>query len=86
MSRAVIHESFGGPEVLEVREVDEPHAGPGEVRVRVTAACLNPMDWLLASVPEVAARFGYTVPVRLRPRFRRGRRRGRRRLRGVCGR
>lgn len=62
MSRAVVHESFGGPEVLEVREVEEPHAGPGEVRVRVTAACLNPMDWLLASVPEVAARFGYTVP------------------------
>ncbi len=62
MSRAVIHESFGGPEVLELREVPEPHAGPGEVRVRVAAAGLNPMDWLLASVPEVAHAFGYTVP------------------------
>jgi hypothetical protein len=27
MSRAVMRESFGGPEVLEVLEVEEPHAG-----------------------------------------------------------
>ena len=37
MSRAVIYETFGGPEVLELREVPEPHAGPGEVRVRVAS-------------------------------------------------
>jgi NADPH:quinone reductase-like Zn-dependent oxidoreductase len=62
MSRAVIYERFGGPEVLEVRAVAEPHAGPGEVRVRVSAAGLNPMDWGLASRPELAARFGISVP------------------------
>ncbi|WP_087684124.1 NADP-dependent oxidoreductase [Streptomyces malaysiensis] len=62
MGRAVIYETFGGPEVLELREVPEPHAGPGEVRVRVTAAGLNPMDWSIASRPEAAARFGITVP------------------------
>jgi NADPH:quinone reductase-like Zn-dependent oxidoreductase len=62
MSRAVIYETFGGPEVLELREVPEPHAGPGEVRVRVTAAGLNPMDWGISSNPEAAARFGITVP------------------------
>ncbi|MDQ0771850.1 NADPH:quinone reductase-like Zn-dependent oxidoreductase [Streptomyces aurantiacus] len=62
MSRAVIYETFGGPEVLEVREIPEPHAGPGEVRVRVAAAGLNPMDWILASLPEVAEQFGVTVP------------------------
>jgi NADPH:quinone reductase-like Zn-dependent oxidoreductase len=62
MSRAVIYETFGGPEVLELRDVPEPHAGAGEVRVRVTAAGLNPMDWALASRPEAAARFGITVP------------------------
>lgn len=62
MSRAVIYERFGGPEVLEVREIPEPHAGPGEVRVRVAAAGLNPMDWILASLPEVAEQFGVTVP------------------------
>jgi NADPH:quinone reductase-like Zn-dependent oxidoreductase len=62
MSRAVVYETFGGPEVLELRDVPEPHAGPGEVRVRVTAAGLNPMDWGLASRPEAAAQFGITVP------------------------
>jgi NADPH:quinone reductase-like Zn-dependent oxidoreductase len=62
MSRAVVYEAFGGPEVLELREVPEPHAGPGEVRVRVAAAGLNPMDWGIASRPEAAARFGITVP------------------------
>jgi NADPH:quinone reductase-like Zn-dependent oxidoreductase len=62
MSRAVIYEEFGGPEVLEVREIPEPHAGPGEVRVRVTAIGLNPMDWGISSRPEAAARFGITVP------------------------
>jgi NADPH:quinone reductase-like Zn-dependent oxidoreductase len=62
MSRAVIQEQFGGPEVLEVREVAEPHAGPGEVRVRVSAAGLNPVDWKLAGSAEGAARFGVTLP------------------------
>jgi NADPH:quinone reductase-like Zn-dependent oxidoreductase len=62
MSRAVIYETFGGPEVLELREVPEPHAGPGQVRVRVAAAGLNPMDWGIASRPEAAAQFGITVP------------------------
>ncbi|GAA0613141.1 NADP-dependent oxidoreductase [Kutzneria viridogrisea] len=62
MSRAVVYETFGGPEVLELREIPEPHAGPGEIRVRVTAAGLNPMDWGIASRPEAAARFGITVP------------------------
>jgi NADPH:quinone reductase-like Zn-dependent oxidoreductase len=62
MSRAVIYETYGGPEVLELREVPEPHAGPGEIRIRVRAIGLNPMDWLIAARPESAARFGLTVP------------------------
>jgi len=32
MSRAVVYETFGGPEVLELRDMPEPHAGLGEVR------------------------------------------------------
>lgn len=59
---AVIYESFGGPEVLQVREVPEPHAGPGEVRIRVASAGLNPMDWGIAARPELAAAFGISVP------------------------
>jgi len=62
VSRAVIYEKFGGPEVLELRELPEPHAGPGEVRVRVAAVGLNPMDAGFALLPELAAQFGITVP------------------------
>jgi len=62
MSRAVIYDQYGGPEVLEVRDVPEPHAGPGEIRVRVAAVGLNPMDPAFAAMPELAARFGITLP------------------------
>ena len=55
MSRAVIYEEFGGPEVLELQDVPEPHAGPGEIRVRVAAVGLNPMDPAIAAMPELAA-------------------------------
>jgi NADPH:quinone reductase-like Zn-dependent oxidoreductase len=44
MARAVRFTRYGGPEVLEVAEVEEPHAGPGQVRVAVRAAGLNPFD------------------------------------------
>lgn len=63
MSRAVIYDNFGGPEVLELREVPEPHAGPDEVRVRVAAAGLNPMDGgIVFFGGDVAAQFGITPP------------------------
>jgi NADPH:quinone reductase-like Zn-dependent oxidoreductase len=43
--QAVVFEEFGGPEVLRTQDVTEPHAGPGEVRVRVRAAGVNPIDF-----------------------------------------
>ncbi|BCY09853.1 NADP-dependent oxidoreductase [Actinoplanes sp. L3-i22] len=61
-SRAVQFESFGGPELLRLREVPAPQAGPGRIRVRVTAAGLNPMDWFMTSDAATAARFGLRLP------------------------
>ena len=61
-SRAVRLDSFGGPEVLEIREVPALQAGPGQVRVRVTAAGLNPMDWFMTSDADTATRFGLSLP------------------------
>jgi NADPH:quinone reductase-like Zn-dependent oxidoreductase len=61
-SRVVRLDSFGGPEVLNLREVPAPQAGPGEVRVRVTAAGLNPMDWIMTADAGTAARFGLSLP------------------------
>jgi NADPH:quinone reductase-like Zn-dependent oxidoreductase len=61
-SRAVRLEAFGGPEVLALQDVPEPRAGEGQIRVRVTAAGLNPMDWFMLSDAETAARFGLSLP------------------------
>ncbi|WEO93103.1 NADP-dependent oxidoreductase [Streptomyces sp. FXJ1.172] len=60
--RAVRMHSFGGPENLDIRNVLEPQAGPGQVRVRVTAAGLNPMDWVMTADADTAATFGLTLP------------------------
>lgn len=38
---------YGGPETLEVEEVERPTAGIGEVLVRVRAAALNPTDYVV---------------------------------------
>jgi NADPH:quinone reductase-like Zn-dependent oxidoreductase len=42
--RAVVYDTYGGPEVLRVDDVPEPHAGPGQVRIEVRAASINPID------------------------------------------
>ncbi|MDQ6640936.1 MAG: NADP-dependent oxidoreductase [Actinomycetota bacterium] len=47
--RAVQFEQYGGPEVLHLAEAPEPHAGPGQVRIAVRAAAVNPMDWKIRS-------------------------------------
>ena len=44
--RAVGLMMHGGPEVLQVVDVPEVHAGPGQVRLRVRAAAVNPTDTL----------------------------------------
>jgi NADPH:quinone reductase len=44
--QAIVISRFGGPEVLELREVPAPVAGRGEVRVRVRATAINRADLL----------------------------------------
>ncbi|MFD0782735.1 NADP-dependent oxidoreductase [Micromonospora azadirachtae] len=60
--RAVGLYEFGGPEVLRVIELPEPHAGPGEVRMRVRAAAVNPSDTLLRSGTHAEALSGIPGP------------------------
>ncbi len=43
--RALQYTTYGGPEVLDVGETDQPHAGPGQIRIVVRAASVNPIDW-----------------------------------------
>ena len=43
--KAVQFAEYGGPEVLQLVDADEPHAGPGQVRIAVRAAGVNGIDW-----------------------------------------
>ncbi|RJL34161.1 NADP-dependent oxidoreductase [Bailinhaonella thermotolerans] len=43
--RAILHDSFGGPEVLRLAEVDRPEPAFHQVLIRVLAAGVNPADW-----------------------------------------
>jgi NADPH:quinone reductase len=64
--QAVILRSFGGPEQLRLAEVDDPVPGPGQVRISVRAAGVNPVDtgnradgsWAGLTVPCV---LGYDI-------------------------
>lgn len=44
MKAVRIHE-FGGPEVLKYEDIPEPQPSHGDIRIRVIAAGVNPMDW-----------------------------------------
>jgi NADPH:quinone reductase-like Zn-dependent oxidoreductase len=43
--KAIQYSRFGGPEVLEMVELPDPHPGAGQIRVAVRAAAVNPIDW-----------------------------------------
>ena len=45
ITTAAVHDRYGGPEELQVREVDCPEPGEGRVLVDVRAASVNPLDW-----------------------------------------
>jgi NADPH:quinone reductase len=44
-ARQWIAADFGGPEVLQLREVDVPAPGPGEVTIGIRAVGMNPADY-----------------------------------------
>lgn len=43
--KAVVLNSFGGPDAFELRELPKPVPGPGQVLVRVHATSVNPLDF-----------------------------------------
>ncbi|MDR7274398.1 NADP-dependent oxidoreductase [Catenuloplanes atrovinosus] len=47
--RAITFSEYGGPEVLTLSEMPVPEPGPGQVRVAVRAAGVNPSDWKFRS-------------------------------------
>ncbi|MEU4340916.1 NADP-dependent oxidoreductase [Nocardia sp. NPDC023852] len=63
---AITQKVFGGPEVLDIEEVDRPRPGAGEVLIRVAATSVNPADWkvragLLDRIGEPLLTLGFDV-------------------------
>lgn len=53
---------FGGPEVLEIVDLPDPHPEPGQVRIAVQAAGVNASDWKKRQGlmdPELPQTMGY---------------------------
>ena len=53
---------YGGPDAWRVFDVPEPHAGPGEVRIRVRAAAVNPTDTLVRTGSRAEAQKEFAPP------------------------
>jgi NADPH:quinone reductase-like Zn-dependent oxidoreductase len=62
--RAIVHKTYGSPDVLELQETDKPDLADDGVLLRVRAASVNPADWHgLTGLPWVArTQFGLLKP------------------------
>ena len=55
--KAIVHERYGRPDVLQLRDVDKPAIEDEQVLVRVHASSVNPVEWYGVTGPYFA-RFG----------------------------
>jgi len=52
--KAIVHERYGRPDVLELRDVDKPVIEDHQVLVRVQASSVNPVEWYGVTGPYFA--------------------------------
>jgi NADPH:quinone reductase-like Zn-dependent oxidoreductase len=52
--KAIVHNRYGRPDVLELREVDVPVPDNDQVLVRVVASSVNPVEWYEVTGPYFA--------------------------------
>ena len=57
--QAIVYDRYGPPDVLQLREVEDPLIGETEVLVRVRAASANPLDWFAFNGTPYVARAGF---------------------------
>jgi NADPH2:quinone reductase len=60
--RAIGLFTHGGPEVLQVLNLPEVHAGPGQVRIQVKAATVNPTDVAVRNGARAEQQKAYPPP------------------------
>src|SRR5262249_837628 len=54
LMKAITRDTYGSPDVLELREIDKPPLTPDGILVRVRAASINPYDWhMVRGIPYV---------------------------------
>ena len=56
--KAIVHERYGMPDVLELRDVDLPAIEDHQVLLRVHAASVNPVEWYGVTGPYFTRLFG----------------------------
>jgi NADPH2:quinone reductase len=59
---AATYTETGSSDVLTVREIDTPEPGPGEVRVKLEVAGVNPTDWKSRSGATGGVNFDFQIP------------------------
>src|SRR5947208_17010490 len=52
--KAIVHERYGRPDVLQLRDVDKPAIEDDQVLVRVHASSVNPVEWYGVTGPYFA--------------------------------
>lgn len=60
--KAMVQDTYGSAEVMQLREIDKPTIGDDQVLVRVVAAGVNPADWAMMSGLPYIARPVYGLP------------------------
>src|SRR6266540_4014376 len=70
--KAIVQDTYGSPDVLELRDIDKPGVGDDDVLVRVHAAGVDPSVWhLMTGLPYLVRIMGYGLrkpKVRIRGR------------------
>ena len=59
--KAIVHERYGMPDVLELRDVDMPAIADHQVLLRVHASSVNPAEWYGVTGPFFVARCSAAV-------------------------